>query len=139
MPRINAPAYARLSLAFVLLCALAPTKAALASSEARTDVTASAPANYMVCWTTTGSVFYVSDVFDAGPPPGGPRGRQGNAIGQVFLAFLQKKYGLTASDHAICGGPSAPTPESTKAYKEQQEDRAKQANKKIVDTGWKEE
>jgi hypothetical protein len=139
MPRINAPVYVRVSLVLVLLCALAPTKGALASSEARADVTASAPANYMVCWTTTGSVFYVSDVFDAGPPPAGPRGRQGNALGQVFLAFLQRKYALTANDHAICGGPPAATPESTQAYKQEQEERAKKANQKIVDTGWKEE
>jgi hypothetical protein len=110
--------------------------------SARMQSASAAPAAYendMICWTTTGSVFYISDVFNAGQAPPGPRGRQGSQIAQSFLTFLQKKYGLTAQDHAVCGGPPAPTPEATQAYKQQQEDRAKQANKKIVETGWKKE
>ena len=95
--------------------------------------------NYMVCYTTTegASTVYFSDVFNAGPPQGGPRGRQGAALAQLFVAFLQKKYGLTSSDHAVCGGASAAGLQNAQAYKQVMEDQTRQANKQIVETGWK--
>jgi len=99
---------------------------------------AAANENYMFCYTTTqgASIVYFSDIFNAGPPSG-PHGRQGAALGQLFVAFLQKKYGLTSSDHANCAGPSTAGLENAQAYKQVMEDQTKQANKQIVETGWK--
>ena len=138
MLRVNASAYVRIVVSLLLVTAMAIDGQPL-HARGVTQPPPTESENDMVCWTTTGSVFYISDVFNAGQPQAGPRGRQGNQIGQLFLAFLQKKYGLTAEDHAICGGPSVSTMQAAQAYKQQQEDRAKEANKKIVETGWKKE
>ncbi len=57
-----------------------------------------------------------------------------SAIKSAFLAFLQKKYGFKSdSNH-----PVECVLEHAQTYKQQQmENQTKQANKQIVETGWK--
>jgi hypothetical protein len=93
--------------------------------------------NYMVCWSTGEHVAYFSEIFVAPPPPRGPRGRQGNQLGETFAAYLKTKYSLPATDHAICGGPPAATLQKTQSYKQQMEDKIKQEKKQVVETTWK--
>jgi hypothetical protein len=64
-------------------------------------------------------------------------------VGQALRAQAVTPPPAAANDNYIyCWsktGPSVPTPQATQAYKQQQEERAKQANKQIVETGWKHE
>lgn len=115
----------------------APVNAAVTSAAATASAAAAAYENYMVCWSTGEPVAYFSDVFNAPPPPPGPRGRQGTQLGQTFLAFLKQKYALTPNDHTICSGPPTPSLQKAEAYKQQMEDQTKKANKQVVETGWK--
>jgi len=137
MRHVNTSKSARVVLSLLLLFAPAIIGQALHARGPTQPKTAAVEYN-MFCLTPTASVFYVSDIFDAGRPAPGPRGRQNAQIAQLFVAFLQKKYGATAADHAVCGGPF-PTRQATQENKQQLEDSAKQANKKIVETGWKKE
>jgi hypothetical protein len=115
----------------------APIKAAVDSVATTTAAAAAAYENDMVCYSTTASVAYFSDIFDAPKPPPGPRGRQGAQLGAVFLAFLKTKYTMSPTDHAICGGPSVAGLKNAQTYKQQMEDLMKKQNKQIVETGWK--
>jgi hypothetical protein len=128
MRQPNESIYVRVVLSLLLLTGTAIEGQALHAATAYN----------MFCLTPTASVFYVSDIFDAGRPAPGPRGRQNAQIAQLFVTFLQKKYGAAAADHALCGGPF-PTIQAAQENKQQLEASAKQANKKIVDTGWKKE
>lgn len=136
MRRTSAPRYAGFLAASLLLSASMIAGRALPALGA-TPASPQAVDNYMVCWSTGEHVSYFSDIFVAPPPPRGPRGRQGNQLGDTFLAFLKTKYSLPASDHAICGGPSAATLQKTQTYKQQMEDKTKQERKQIVETRWK--
>jgi hypothetical protein len=131
MRQVNASTSVRVVLSLLLLAAVASSRASAAPKAAAVEYN-------MFCLTPTAPVFYVSDIFDAGRPAPGPRGRQGAQIAQLFVAFLQKKYGATAADHALCGGPF-PTTQAAQENKQQLEESAKKDNKKIVETGWKKE
>lgn len=134
MPRINTRARARVVLVLLggLLCVV------VASTATRVEA-AVAPADdlYMFCQTSGGTVVYFSDIFVAPKPTGGPRGRQGNQIGQVFLGYLKTKYSLSADYHANCGGLPNGHLKEQQGFKQQFEDEAKTAHKQVVETGWK--
>jgi len=134
MPRMDTRA--RAGLAFFLLLGL--TSAAVAATATRAAA-AVAPRDdlYMFCRTTGGSVVYYSDIFVAPKAAPGPRGRQGNQIGQVFLGYLKTKYSLGAEYHANCGGLPSGALKDQQQYKQQAEDQVKGDHKQVVETGWK--
>ena len=134
MPRMNTRARAGLVL-FLLLGVPCVVVAATAASAAA----AVAPADdlYMFCQTSGGTVVYFSDIFVAPKPTGGPRGRQGNQIGQVFLGYLKTKYTLSADYHANCGGLPSARLKDQQGFKQQFEAQAKTDHKQVVETGWK--
>lgn len=134
-----APVNVRAQVGFFLFFVLLVPSSHRHSLRARSAIPPSIAAtdNYMVCWSTGDPVAYFSDIFNAPPPPPGPRGRQGNQLGEVFLAFLKSKYSVVPNDHAICGSPSTMAQDKAQTYKDQMEARMKQTGKKIVETGWK--
>lgn len=134
MSRMNTRA--RAGLVFVLSLGLLCAAVAATATKAAAAV---APADdlYMFCQTSGGSVVYFSDIFVAPKATGGPRGRQGNQIGQVFLSYLKTKYSLSADYHATCGGLPSAHLKDQQGFKQQFEDEAKTAHKQVVDTGWK--
>lgn len=136
MRRTPASRYARLRATSLLLSAAMITGSARLAHGATPSSSQTAD-NYMVCWSTGEHVSYFSEIFIAPPPPRGPRGRQGNQLGETFAAYLKTKYSLPAGDHAICGGPPAATMEKTQTYKQQMEDKIKQEHKQVIETAWK--
>lgn len=132
---------------------VAATNATVASATAAAAVpTAAANQNYVVCVSDRDApVIYVSEIFPAVMPPApagstrGNGGAQRAAIGAFqtpYLAFLQKKYGLKGSSNypVRCGVSFPPTAGGLKAaeqYKQSVVDAAKQGQKQIIETGWK--
>jgi len=115
----------------------APINAAVASATAASAAADAAFQNYMVCSSNGSATTYFSDVFNAPKPPPGPRGRQGSELGQLFLAFLTKKYTLPPNEYAMCSGGSPSTAQGAQTLKQQLEERAKQARHQVIETGWK--
>jgi hypothetical protein len=134
MSRMNTRA--RVGLVLFLVLGLSGVAVAATATRAAAAV---APANdlYMFCQTGGGTVVYFSDIFVSPKPTGGPRGRQGNQIGQVFLGYLKTKYSLGADYHATCGGLSSGALKDQQRYKQQAEDLAKGQHKQVVETDWK--
>jgi hypothetical protein len=126
------------------LALYAQTQAAASSS---TTPAAAPNEKYVYCFTgSTGPVVYFSDIFAAVPTSAtfGPHaGRNGYPeFAGPFLAFLQKKYGYKSdsSSPPVCRAAYNPNPEGLRAAqttKQAAQDLAKQANQKVVETGWK--
>jgi hypothetical protein len=103
---------------------------------------------YVYCMSgATGPAVYFSDIFAAVPtsPTFGPHsGRNGfPEFSGPYLAFLQKKYGYkeSSSSPTTCRAVYNPNPaglHAAQATKQAAEDLDKQANKQVVETGWKE-
>jgi hypothetical protein len=103
---------------------------------------------YVYCMSgATGPAVYFSEIFAAVPtsPTAGPHaGRNGfPEFSGPFLAFLQKKYGYkeNTSSPTTCRAIYNPIPaglHAAQATKQAAQDLDKQANKQIVETGWKE-
>jgi len=112
---------------------------------------AAAPANpnekYVYCFSgVTGPVVYFSDIFAAVPtsPTVGPHaGRNGfPEFSGPFLAFLQNKYGYKSdpSSPITCRAMYNPIPaglQAAQATRQAAQDLNRQANKQIVETGWR--
>lgn len=85
-------------------------------------------------------VIYFSDVFTgkADPPSRGMREVSFRNIAKDFLVFLQKKYSYKsdASYPTTCVGRTSASADAP-GSKQKVEDPFKQANKQIVETGWK--
>lgn len=102
---------------------------------------------YVYCISgATGPAVYFSDIFAAVPTSAtfGPHsGRNGfPEFSGPFLAFLQKKYGYKddSSSPTTCRAVFSPNPaglHAAQTTKQAAEDLDKQANKQIVETGWK--
>lgn len=103
---------------------------------------------YVYCISgATGPAVYFSDIFAAVPtsPTFGPHsGRNGfPEFSGPFLAFLQKKYGYREDSNSptTCRAVFNPNPaglHAAQTTKQAAEDLDKQANKQVVETGWKE-
>jgi hypothetical protein len=117
------------------------------SSEAQQAPTAAANQRYVYCLSgSTGPAVYLSEIFTAVPtsPTSGPHsGRNGfPEFSGPFLAFLQNKYGYKndSSSPVMCRAIYNVNPaglSAAQATKKAAEDMAKQANKQVVETGWK--
>jgi hypothetical protein len=85
-------------------------------------------------------VIYFSDVFTgkADPPARGMRKVSFRNIAKDFLVFLQKKYSYKsdASYPTTCVGRTSGSADAP-GSKQKVEDPFKQANKQIIETGWK--
>jgi hypothetical protein len=103
---------------------------------------------YVYCISgATGPAVYFSEIFAAVPtsPTAGPHsGRNGfPEFSRPFLAFLQQKYGYREDSNspATCHALYNPNPaglHAAQATRQAAEDLDKQANKQVVETGWKE-
>ena len=102
---------------------------------------------YVYCMSgATGPAVYFSDIFLAVPTSqtfGPHAGRNGfPEFSGPFLAFLQNKYGYKSDPNSptICRAAYNPNPaglQAAQATKQAAQDLDKQANKQIVETGWK--
>jgi hypothetical protein len=126
----------------------AEMQAADAKATAAQDALAVTPnEKYVYCISgATGPSIYFSEIFAAVPtsPTTGPHsGRNGfPEFSGPFLAFLQKKYGYkeNSSSPITCRAFYSPNPaglHAAQTTKQAAEDLDKQANKQIVETGWK--
>ena len=124
------------------------TAAANASAaQAAAAPTAAANEKYVYCLSgSTGPVTYFSDIFAAVPtsPTTGPHaGRNGfPEFSGPFLAFLQNKYGFKSDSNSppMCRAIYNPNPaglQAAQATRQAAEDLAKQSNRQVVETGWK--
>ena len=121
------------------------TDAKAATAQAALAVTPNE--KYVYCFSgANGPAVYFSDIFAAVPtsPTFGPHaGRNGfPEFSGPFLAFLQKKYGYKedSSSPTTCRAIFNPNPaglHAAQATKQAAQDLDKQANKEIVETGWK--
>jgi hypothetical protein len=150
MSHTKIPAYFEpLPLSIFLLAALIVSMAATlhAQTQATAPPTAAANEHYVYCLSgSSGPVVYLSDIFAAVPtsPTTGPHaGRNGfPEFSGPFLAFLQNKYGYKndSSSPVMCRAIYNVNPaglHAAQATKQAAEDLAKQANKQVVETGWK--
>jgi hypothetical protein len=121
------------------------TDAKLATAQAALAVTPNE--KYVYCISgATGPAVYFSDIFAAVPtsPTAGPHsGRNGfPEFSGPFLAFLQKKYGYKEDSNSPTAcravfSPNAAGLHAAQTTKQAAQDLDKQANKQIVETGWK--
>jgi len=121
------------------------TDANAATAQAALEVTPNE--KYVYCISgATGPAVYFSDIFAAVPtsPTFGPHsGRNGfPEFSGPFLAFLQRKYGYKENSNSptTCRAVYNPNPaglHAAQTTKQAAEDLDKQANKQIVETGWK--
>lgn len=96
---------------------------------------------YVYCLSDRSApTIYFSDVFTgkADPPSRGMREVSFRNIAKDFLVFLQKKYSYKsdASYSTTCVGRTSGSADAP-GSKQKVEDPFKQANKQIVETGWK--
>lgn len=90
---------------------------------------------YVYCLSDPSApTMYFSEVFVGSADPTGQHGVSFRAIGNSFLAFLQKKYAFKST--ANCVGRTSTSPQAP-GSKQQMEDQYGKANKQIVETGWK--
>lgn len=97
--------------------------------------------SYVYCLSDRSApVIYFSEVFvgKADPPSSGMRQVGYRNIAKGFLEFLQQKYSYKSDSSypTTCVGRSSGSPQAP-GSKQQLEDQYKQANKQIVETGWK--
>lgn len=142
MRKMKVPAY------FGPLC-LAMSLLAAQPLHGQSSTTRPAAPNekYVYCISgATGPVVYFSDIFAAVPtsPTVGPHaGRNGfPEFSGPFLAFLQNKYGYKSDPNSptACRAIYTPSPaglQAAQATKKAAQDLDQQANKQIVETGWK--
>jgi hypothetical protein len=123
----------------------------IAATDAKLAAAAAAgPApdeKYVYCISgATGPVVYYSDIFAAVPtsPTAGPHsGRNGfPEFSGPFLTFLQNKYDYKSDPNSptTCRAIYNPNPgglHAAQATKQAAQDLDKQANKQVVETGWK--
>ncbi len=117
------------------------------AATAQADLAVAPNEKYVYCISgATGPAVYFSDIFAAVPtsPTFGPHaGRNGfPEFSGPFVAFLQQKYGYkeNSSSPTICRAIFSPNPaglHAAQTTKQAAEDLDKQANKQIVETGWK--
>ena len=96
---------------------------------------------YVYCLTDRSApVIYFSEVFigKADPPSSGMRQVSFRNIANDFLLFLQQKYSYKSDSTypTTCVGRTSGSAEAP-GSKQKLEDLYKQANKQIVETGWK--
>jgi hypothetical protein len=96
---------------------------------------------YVYCLSDRSApVIYFSEVFvgKADPPSSGMRQVSFRNIAKDFLAFLQQKYSYKSDSTypTTCVGRASESAEAP-GSKQKLEDSYKQANKQIVETGWK--
>ncbi len=150
MSRTKIPVYVEpLLLSIFLLAALIISMASTldAQTQAAAPPTAAANECYVYCLSgSTGPAVYLSEIFTAVPtsPTSGPHsGRNGfPEFSGPFLSFLQNKYGYKndSSSPVMCRAIYNVNPaglSAAQATKKAAEDLAKQANKQVVETGWK--
>lgn len=125
------------------------TPAQIAAGKAAATQTAAAAATalklgpdeyYMFCVSDpSAQLLYFSDVFVGKADPNS-RSTKGaislQNVTSVFLAFLRQKYSFKST--ALCrAGVNGSTESGVQVLKQRLEDQYKQANKQIVETGWK--
>jgi hypothetical protein len=96
---------------------------------------------YVYCLSDrSAQVIYFSEVFigKADPPSSGMRQVSFRNIAKDFLVFLQQKYSYKSESTfpTTCVGRTSGSAEAP-GSKQKLEDSYKQANKQIVETGWK--
>jgi len=117
------------------------------AAQAAASATTAANERYVYCLSgSTGTSVYFSEIFTAVPtsPTTGPHsGRNGfPEFSGPFLSFLQNKYGYKNDSNSpvMCRAiynVNAAGLSAAQATKKAAEDLAKQANKQVVETGWK--
>jgi hypothetical protein len=101
----------------------------------------SSPDMYVYCLSDRSApVIYFSEVFTgkADPPTRGMRQVSFTNIAKDFLVFLQKKYAIKSDSNypTTCVGRTSGSADAP-GSKQKMEDSFKQANKQIIETGWK--
>jgi hypothetical protein len=143
MRKMKVPAYfGLLSFAVLLVAVLLLPVTCTQVLHAQTQ--ASAPASgemYVYCLSDRSApVVYFSEVFTGKPDPPSSRMRQVSFtnIAKDFLVFLQQKYSYKSDSSypTTCVGRTSGSAEAP-GSKQKLEDQYKQANKQIVETGWK--
>jgi hypothetical protein len=110
--------------------------------DARTQTaTPSSSEMYVYCLSDRSApVIYFSEGFigKADPPSSGMRQVSFRNIAKDFLVFLQQKYSYKSDSNypTTCVGRTSGSAEAP-GSKQKLEDSYKQANKQIVETGWK--
>ena len=137
MRKMKVPAYFG-PLFFSIFLVAASTKAL----DAQTQTAApSSTEMYVYCLSDrSAQVIYFSEVFigKADPPSSGMRQVSFRNIAKDFLVFLQQKYSFKSDSTypTTCVGRTSGSAEAP-GSKQKLEDSYKQANKQIVETGWK--
>ena len=84
---------------------------------------------------TSNSVVYFSDVYDTGLNPGARV--PSNIMGREFGEYLKGRYNFSAPGNFASGCPVFGRPADAETSKRDFIARAQQANKQVVETGWK--